>query len=168
LRHDQDQRKTSAGDHPSIDGQHPRDGPSLAHPRQVIRNWLRRYAAQGRPGLEDHSRSPHSSPRHTPAHVKQQALEAWRKTPYGRRRLALYLRAQGLSLSPHTIGHIFRRRRVHRTPAGSPHRRRPSANLFCDGGPSRQIGNAILTSLSKPPAGSLWPCLPGWRRRSRQ
>ena len=79
--------------------------------RQIVRKWIRRYEAEGLSGLEDRSRRPHKSPRQTPPHIEDQVLEAWQKTRYGRHRLALYLRAHGLCLSPHTIRHIFRRRR---------------------------------------------------------
>jgi transposase len=79
--------------------------------RQVVRKWVRRYEAQGLPGLEDRSHRPHHSPRRTPAHIEERVLEAWQKTCYGRHRLALYLQAHGLCLSPHTIRHILRRRR---------------------------------------------------------
>jgi transposase len=77
--------------------------------RLVVRKWARRYEQGGLDALHDLSRRPHSSPRRTPPEVEQQVLEAWKKTGYGRKRLALYLRAKGLVLSPHTIRHILRR-----------------------------------------------------------
>ncbi len=79
--------------------------------RQVVRKWLRRFQEQQEAGLHDRSRRPVHAPRQTPAAIEQQVLEAWHKTHYGRKRLALYLRAQGLCLSAHTIRHILRRHR---------------------------------------------------------
>ncbi|TKJ28465.1 MAG: hypothetical protein CEE40_11565 [Chloroflexi bacterium B3_Chlor] len=61
--------------------------------------------------MEDRTRRPLNSPTQTPPEIEHQVLEAWQKTHYGRHRLALYLRAHGLCLSPHTIRHTFRRRR---------------------------------------------------------
>lgn len=79
--------------------------------RHVVRKWVRRYRADGEAGLEGHSRRPHNSPRQTPPEIEEQVMGAWEKTRYGRRRLAHYLAWQGLEISPHTIRHIFRRRR---------------------------------------------------------
>jgi len=91
--------------------------------RQVVRKWVRRYEVQGLSGLEDRPHRPRCSPRQTPPEIEEQILEAWRKTRYGRHRLALYLRAHGLSISSHTIRHIFRRRRP-------PHKRKPRKPLY--------------------------------------
>ncbi|MGD2144620.1 MAG: helix-turn-helix domain-containing protein, partial [Anaerolineae bacterium] len=79
--------------------------------RHVVRKWVRRYRAEGEACLEDRSRRPHNSPRQTPPEIEEQVMEAWKKTGYGRRRLAHYLARQGLEISPHTIRHIFRRHR---------------------------------------------------------
>jgi len=79
--------------------------------RQVVRKWVRRYEAEGISGLRDRPHRPHHSPRQTPAEIEDQVLQAWDEIHYGRDRLALYLRAHGLCPSPHTICHIFRRRR---------------------------------------------------------
>ncbi|NIO00259.1 MAG: helix-turn-helix domain-containing protein, partial [Anaerolineae bacterium] len=89
--------------------------------RHLVRKWVRRYQAEGEAGLQDRSRRPHHCPRHTPPQVEQQVMEAWEKTHYGRRRLALYLRRQKLVISPHTIRHILRRHR----PPHTPKRRKP-------------------------------------------
>jgi transposase len=83
--------------------------------RQVVRRWVQRYQENGSHGLHDLSRRPNSSPRKTPPEIEQQVLQAWQKTHYGRKRLALYLRTRGLSLSPHTIRHILRRVRPPQT-----------------------------------------------------
>ena len=79
--------------------------------RQVVRKWLRRFRTQDVAGLQDRSRRPAHSPRQTPKEIEQQVLQAWQETHYGRKRLALYLRAQGLCLSAHTIRHVLRRHR---------------------------------------------------------
>lgn len=89
--------------------------------RHVVRKWVRRHRGEGEAGLESRSRRPHNSPRRTPPDVEGQVMEAWEKTRYGRRRLALFLRHQGLDLSPHTIRHILRRLR----PPQSRPRRKP-------------------------------------------
>lgn len=77
--------------------------------RQTVRKWLERYAAEGEAGLCDRPRRPHHSPRQTDPNLEQAVLQAWQETHYGRRRLALLLRAQGIEISPHTVRHILRR-----------------------------------------------------------
>ena len=79
--------------------------------RQVVRKWLRRFKDQETAGLQDRSHRPAHSPRQTASDTEQQVLQAWQQTHYGRRRLALLLRAKGLELSAHTIRHILRRLR---------------------------------------------------------
>ena len=79
--------------------------------RQVVRKWVHRFQEQGMASLRDRSRRPTHSPRHTSPEIEQRVWQAWQQTHYGRKRLALYLRAQGLTLSAHTIRHILRRRR---------------------------------------------------------
>jgi transposase len=75
----------------------------------VVRKWVRRFEEEGPAGLENRSQRPHTSPRRTAPEVEEQVMAAREKTRYGRRRLALYLRRQGLHVSPHTIRHILRR-----------------------------------------------------------
>jgi len=70
--------------------------------RQVVRKWVARYREQGDTGLEDLSHRPQHAPRQTASDVEQAVCAA-------RQRLALYLQAQGLSLSPHTVRRILRR-----------------------------------------------------------
>lgn len=77
--------------------------------RRTVRKWLRRFEAEGEAGLEDRSPRPHRSPRRVAPEVERRVIEARRETGYGRRRLALYLRSQGLDISPNTIRHILRR-----------------------------------------------------------
>ena len=79
--------------------------------RHTVRKWVRRFEAEGKDGLDDRSHRPEHSPARTSASIEKQVLDAWQKTGYGRYRLAIYLRAQGLDLSPHTIRHILRRLR---------------------------------------------------------
>jgi transposase-like protein len=86
--------------------------------RHVVRKWVRRHREEGEAGLESRSKRPHHSPRRTPPEVEEQVMSAWEKTHYGRRRLAVYFRHQGLNLSSHTVRHILRRLR--------PPQRRPS------------------------------------------
>jgi putative transposase len=77
--------------------------------RQVVRKWVRRYEAQGEAGLQDLSRRPHHIPRQTPPETEQKVRELRRTTRYGRERLAIFLKRQGIDISPHTIRHILRR-----------------------------------------------------------
>lgn len=91
--------------------------------RQVVRKWVRRFQSEGLSGLHDRSRRPLHSPRQTPAQIEERVLEAWQQTRYGRHRLALFLQAHGISLSPHTIRHVLRRRRP-------PQKRKPRKPLY--------------------------------------
>jgi len=77
--------------------------------RLVVRKWLKRYEWAGLEGLHDLSRRPALSPHKTPPETERRVLEAWKRTGYGRKRLALYLKTKGLDLSPHTLRHILRR-----------------------------------------------------------
>ena len=77
--------------------------------RQVVRKWVARYREQGDAGLEDLSHRPQHAPRQTASDVEQAVCAARQQTHLGRQRLALYLQAQGLSLSPHTVRRILRR-----------------------------------------------------------
>ena len=94
--------------------------------RHLVRKWVRRYQELGEAGLEYVSRRPHNSPRQTAPDIEQQVMDAWRKTGYGRLRLAIYLAGQGLHLSPHTIRHILRRYR----PPSKRKRRKPLYPAF--------------------------------------
>jgi len=75
--------------------------------RHVMRRWARRYQELGEIGFQDRSRRPHHSPPQTPPQIEQQVLDAREKTGYGRQRLAVYLKRQGLHLSPYTIRHPY-------------------------------------------------------------
>lgn len=56
--------------------------------RNTVRRWLRRYQAQGKPGLAERSRRPHTVPHQTPAAVERRVLAARRRIPcFGPRRL---------------------------------------------------------------------------------
>jgi len=78
--------------------------------RQVVRQWVRRFEAEGELGLVDRSRRPGVCPAQVSPEIEAKVLEAKRKTGYGRKRLAWYLaREEGVVLSPHTIRHILRR-----------------------------------------------------------
>jgi len=77
--------------------------------RQTVRRWVQRFAAEGTEGLADRSRRPRHCPRRTDPALEEAVRRAWEETHYGRLRLALYLRAQGVDLSPHTLRHILRR-----------------------------------------------------------
>jgi putative transposase len=79
--------------------------------RHLVRKWVRRYEELGEVGLESQSRRPHNSPRQTPPEIEEKVMDAWRKTKYGRFRLARYLADQGFHISPHTIRHILKRNR---------------------------------------------------------
>lgn len=77
--------------------------------RQVVRKWLLRYDKEGEDGLQDRSHRPHCCPHQVSAEIEGRVMDAWRKTRWGRKRLALYLLAEGTPLSAHTIRHILRR-----------------------------------------------------------
>ncbi len=83
---------------------------------QVGRKWRRRCQAQGKEGLADHSRRPHTSPRRTSPEREQQALQARQETGYGPLRLALHLKNQGCAVPAGTIRHILERHGASRKP----------------------------------------------------
>lgn len=74
--------------------------------------WLRRYGAQGRRGLADHSRRPASSPRRTASATEARIIALREKHPaWGGRKLARRLRDQGVPEvpAPSTITTILAR-----------------------------------------------------------
>lgn len=74
--------------------------------------WRARYLAEGRGGLPDRLRRPHSSPGQTPLEVEQKVLKAREKHPaWGGRKLKRYLEKQGHDdiPVPSTITEILRR-----------------------------------------------------------
>lgn len=75
----------------------------------VVRRWVRRWQENPDTDFSDRSRRPKHCPRQTPEPVAAMVLDLWRKTEYGRRRLALEMQARGVPLSEGTIRHILRR-----------------------------------------------------------
>lgn len=75
--------------------------------------WLRRFAAEGRAGLEDRSRRPHASPLRTKAAVEAEVLRvrALSNEAWGGRKIQAVLRREGLERAPaaSTITAILRR-----------------------------------------------------------
>lgn len=56
--------------------------------RQVVRKWVRRFQAEGKAGLADRSRRPHSCPRQTPPAVEAKVVQLREQTGSGRERLS--------------------------------------------------------------------------------
>ena len=92
--------------------------------------WLRRYQQQGREGLSERSRRPHSSPNKTPDRIVRLVLEARRRDPgWGGRKLRRHLRNRAedgdLSIRPgqvpsaSTITRILERHGMLPAPADS-------------------------------------------------
>lgn len=113
IRHELSRGKTPSGANLTKDEELQRDRAIVATSRHVVRKWMRRYQKLGDADLRDRSRRPHHTPHQTPPEIEQRVLDAREKTHYGRQRLAIYLKRQGLHLSPYTIRHILRR---HRSP----------------------------------------------------
>lgn len=89
--------------------------------------WLRRYQQEGRAGLQDRSRRPHTSPRRSPPRVEQAVLAERHQHPaWGGRKLRRRLERQpafgGTRLpSAGTITAILRRHDQLSSPAAAPH-----------------------------------------------
>jgi transposase len=74
--------------------------------RATVRKWLRRYQAEGLPGLQEQSRAPKTCPHKTPAAEERQVLAQRARTPgFGARRLK---REFGLKPSVGAIARILR------------------------------------------------------------
>ena len=79
--------------------------------RNTVKKWVRRHRQKR--GLQDLSRRPHSCPSQTPSHLEDLVEQERKKTNFGRVRLAWHLQQQcQLTLSPHTIRNILRRRNL--------------------------------------------------------
>lgn len=80
--------------------------------RKTGYKWLRRYQEEGKDGLKDRSRRPHSSPNQTPREVEQRVLRARDKHPaWGGRKIHRWLKTkeEGVVPPPSTITEILRR-----------------------------------------------------------
>lgn len=101
--------------------------------RKTAYKWLARFLEEGRSGLEDRSRAPHSHPHQTPQEVERILLEARRKHPrWGPRKIIAWLQGRheaGLWPAPSTVSALFarhglvipkRRRRKHKHPGSVP------------------------------------------------
>lgn len=82
--------------------------------RPTLRKWVKRYQAEGEPGLSAHSRRPKSSPKQKrTSDIEQQVLELRRRLNIGVRRLQNeLLREFGLSLGLETIHKILQKHQV--------------------------------------------------------
>lgn len=95
--------------------------------RKTGYKWLKRYQCQGREGLVNQSRRPHSSPRHTVA-AQEAAIVALRQQhpAWGGRKLHAYLQRHGDAPVPaaSTISAILRRHALLNASTGTrPYRR---------------------------------------------
>jgi transposase InsO family protein len=80
--------------------------------RKTGYKWLQRYREEGKHGLKDRSRRPHTSPNQTPHEVEQRVLRARDEHPaWGGRKIHRWLKAQkeGVVPPPSTITEILRR-----------------------------------------------------------
>jgi transposase-like protein len=85
--------------------------------RQTVRKWVRRYREEGLQGLQDRSPRPRCFPNRTPPEVESKVLKAWEQTHYRRERLAAFLLAQGLCVSPHILRHLRPPQTLRRLPS---------------------------------------------------
>jgi len=91
--------------------------------RNTVRKWLRRYQQEGKPGLKERSRAPHSIPQKTPPEIERKVLQARDAIPcFGPQRLKQEF---DLPCSTGAIGRILhqhgrsRRRKKPRPPVRS-------------------------------------------------
>jgi transposase len=75
--------------------------------RTTLYRWLRRFAAEGVPGLTDRSSRPHRHPTRLRAELEQRVLALRAAERLGPVRLA-----HRLQLAPATVGRVLRRHRV--------------------------------------------------------
>lgn len=73
--------------------------------RQCVGKWIRRYAAEGLPGLQDRSCRPHACPRRTSAPVEHQIVGLRRQTRQGRDRIAAELGVPARTVSRVLVRH---------------------------------------------------------------
>ncbi|MEO0109855.1 MAG: helix-turn-helix domain-containing protein, partial [candidate division WOR-3 bacterium] len=59
--------------------------------RNTLRKWIKRYKEKGEEELKELSRKPHNSPNRTPKEIQEKILELYKKTNWGRKRIALRL-----------------------------------------------------------------------------
>jgi transposase InsO family protein len=77
--------------------------------RATVAKWVRRYAAEGQPGLEDRSSAPHRSPRATPAALAAAICSLRRERGFGPHRIAW-----ALGVARSTVYAVLRRRGLNR------------------------------------------------------
>jgi transposase InsO family protein len=94
--------------------------------RQTIYTFIERWQKEGKAGLEDRSRRPHTSPRKTAATVERALVELKEQHPdYGPDKLVALLEEAGITLAAPTARDVLRRHglvkaRRGRTPRWSP------------------------------------------------
>jgi len=129
--------------------------------RATAYKWLRRYAAEGRPGLIDRSSRPHTCPHRTPAAIEEQILEARR----AHRRGAEWIGAE-LGVAASTVGRVLRRHQVPRLSAcdaltGEPVRRGPASPVRYERERPGELVHIDVKKLGRIPEGG------GWRANGR-
>ena len=70
--------------------------------------WLRRFAAEGVAGVTERSRRPHVSPRQTDGEIEARIVALrWERPDWGARKLAVLLRAEGITLPVITVHRVL-------------------------------------------------------------
>jgi transposase InsO family protein len=129
--------------------------------RATAYKWLRRYAAEGRPGLIDRPSRPHHCPHRTPATIEARILEARRV----HRRGADWIGAE-LGVASSTVGRVLARHQVPRLSAcdaltGEPVRRGPMSRVRYERERPGELIHIDIKKLGRIPEGG------GWRAHGR-
>jgi putative transposase len=99
--------------------------------RRTFYRWQHRFAQHGLVGLEDRSHRPHRCPRPTWTPAQVQAVLASRQQypRWGKAKLAVLLRRQGIDLSVSMVGRILRQLNANDQLRDVPARRRPTKRV---------------------------------------
>lgn len=103
----------------------------FGHSRVTIQSWLRRYRARGLAGLEDRSRRPRNVRKPTWSGALEERVRDLREQypRWGKEKLAVLLRREGVTASVSMVGRILRRlRETGRLVEPPPERRRRRTN----------------------------------------
>ena len=91
--------------------------------RKTFYKWKRRFEAHGEAGLCDRARTPHRSPRATPAEVVSKILYLRQQYHFGPTKIADYLkRFHDLSIAGNTVHRVLQKHGLNRLPANQKHR----------------------------------------------
>jgi len=84
--------------------------------RKTFFKWLKRYRKYGREGSINKKAGAKKNRRRTPSSIEDLIVKLRFDTPFGPLRIAYELKRRGISISPHGVYNVLKRRNLNRLP----------------------------------------------------